>query len=420
MTEKQVLKGYDYARDLYSELGVDADKAMAITDLVPISMHCWQGDDLIGYDGVEALTGGIASTGNYPGRARNADELRSDIDETMNSIPGKMKLSLHASYAELNGKKIDRDSYSPDLFEGWTHWAKEKNLGLDINPTFFSHPKMDGNFTLSSLDKGTRDFWIEHGKRCREIAAYWGKELGQVSINNMWMPDGYKDIPSDTYAHRQLMTESLDAIIRTRIDPQYMLDAIESKLFGFGIESYTVVSHEFAMGYAISNKKLWTMDTGHFHPTESVADKISSCMLFFDNLLIHISRPVRWDSDHVPTLNDELQNIMNEIVRGGFLTRVHLAQDYFDASINRIACWVIGMRNTRKALLRACLEPMEPAIDAQRTGDLTSRLSLLEENKSLPFSAIWDYYCMSKGVPVGREWLKDVKMYEKNVLAKRI
>ncbi|MBP3479916.1 MAG: L-rhamnose isomerase [Oscillospiraceae bacterium] len=420
MTEKKVLQGYAYAKEVFGELGVDVDAAIAVADQVPISMHCWQGDDLIGYDGVGELTGGIAATGNYPGRARNAEELKADIDEALKNIPGKTKLSLHASYAELNGKKIDRDSYTPELFDLWLQWAKERGMGLDMNPTFFSHPKMDGNFTLASLDKGVRDFWIEHGKRCREIAEYWGKELGQVSINNFWMPDGFKDVPSDTYTHRKLMEESLDEIFSEKKDPKYMLDAVESKLFGFGIESHTVVSHEFAMGYAISRKKLWTMDAGHFHPTESVADKVSTSMLFLDGILLHISRPVRWDSDHVPTLNDDLQAIMNEIVRGGFLNRAHIAQDYFDASINRIACWVIAMRNTRKALLKACLEPVKAAVEAQEAGDFTSRLSLLEENKSLPYSAIWDYYCMSRNVPVGRQWLQDVKRYETDVLFKRI
>lgn len=420
MTEKQVLQGYEYAKEVFNALGVDVDEAIAVADQVPVSMHCWQGDDLIGYDGVGELTGGIAATGGYPGRARTANELRGDMDMAMRLIPGTTKLSLHASYAELNGRKIDRDSYTPELFADWTEWAKERKLGLDMNPTFFSHPKMDGNFTLASLDKGTRDFWIEHGKRCREIAAYWGKELGKISINNLWMPDGYKDIPSETNRHRELMAQSLDEIIKEEIKPEYSLDAIESKLFGFGIESFTVISHEFAFGYAISRKKLWTLDTGHFHPTESVADKISSSLLYLDNILLHVSRPVRWDSDHVPILNDDLQNIMNEIVRGGFLNRVHIAQDYFDASINRIACWVIAMRNTRKALLKACLEPIGPAVDAQESGDFTSRLALLEENKSLPFAAVWDYYCMSKNVPVNREWIHDVKMYEKSILAQRV
>ena len=419
MKESQILRGYEYAKEVYAGYGVDVDKAIAASDSVPVSMHCWQGDDLIGYDGDTTLSGGIAATGNYPGRARDANELRGDIEQALKNIPGKVKLSLHASYAEKEGCKMDRDAYVPALFANWVQWAKEKGLGLDMNPTFFSHPKMDGDFSLSSLNEGTRDFWVEHGKRCREIAEHFGKELGQVCVNNFWMPDGYKDIPSDTVTHRQLMVESLDKIFCDKKDRQYTVDAVESKLFGFGIESYTVVSHEFAMGYATTREKTYTLDAGHFHPTESIAAKISACLPFIDNLLLHLSRGVRWDSDHAVIWNEELQTVMDEIVRGNYLDRVFIAQDYFDASINRIACWIISMRNTRKALLKAFLDPMSQAKKAQEDKDYTTRLALLEENKSLPFAPIWDYYCLQKNIPVGSAWLDDVKQYEKDVLSLR-
>lgn len=419
MNESLILKGFEYAKEQYAAAGVDVEAAMAKADAIPVSMHCWQGDDVIGFDGVGELTGGIATTGNYPGRARTPEELRQDIDFARTMIPGATKLNLHACYAEKNGKKIDRDAYTIDEFRAWLDWAKATKIGLDFNPTFFSHPKMGGDFSLSSFDKGTRDFWIEHGKRCREIGLEFAKELGQPCAINYWMPDGYKDICADTKAHRDLMTESLDAIFADDIDEKLVPCAIESKVFGIGVESYTVASHEYSYGYALSRKKLYTLDAGHFHPTEVISAKLSACLQFLDQILLHVSRPVRWDSDHVIILDDELKAIMNEIVWNGFENRTFIGLDYFDASINRIACWAIGMRNARKALLNACLTPAAIR-DAEHKGDLTGRLALQEESKTLPFGAIWDYYCMKNGAGVGTDWLAKVRTYEQDVLSKRV
>ena len=419
MDEKQILRGYEYAKEIYAQSGVDVAQAMDKADSVRVSMQCWQGDDVIGFDGAGELTGGIATTGNYIGRARTADELRADIDKAMTLIPGAMKLNLHASYAELGGEKVDRDGYTIAHFKNWADWAKEKGIGLDFNPTFFSHPKMDGNFSLASRKESVRQFWIEHGKRCREIGAQFAKQLGQPCVVNFWMPDGYKDIPADTKSLRELMVRSLDTIFEEYIDPALVVDAVESKLFGVGIESYTVASHEFSLGYAISRKKCYCLDAGHFHPTEVISGKISAVLQFVDNILLHVSRGVRWDSDHVVIWDDELTKIMNEVIHNQYQDRVFIGLDYFDASINRIACWVIGMRNTRKALLKSALDPMAPIVQAELEGNFTKRLALFEETKTLPFSAVWDYYCMKQGVPVGSEWLDDVEIYEKDVLSKR-
>ena len=418
MHEAQICKGYEYAKAQFAAAGVDTEAAMAKADAIAVSMHCWQGDDVIGFDSVGELTGGIATTGNYPGRARTAQELRQDIAFAKTLIPGATKLNLHASYAEKHGKKIDRDAYTIDEFREWVDFAKEQGFGLDFNPTFFSHPKMDGDFSLSSFDKGTRDFWIEHGKRCREIGLAFAKALGQPCAINYWMPDGYKDICADTKVHRDLMTESLDAIFAPAIDEALAPCAIESKVFGIGVESYTVASHEYSYGYALSRKKLYTLDAGHFHPTEVISAKLSACLQFLDQILLHVSRPVRWDSDHVIILDDELQKIMDEIVLNGFEKRVFIGLDYFDASINRVAAWAIGMRNARKALLGACLTPAAIR-EAEHNGDLTGRLALQEERKTLPFGAVWDYYCMKNGAGVGTDWLNKVRTYEKDVLSKR-
>ena len=419
MNESLILKGFEYAKEQYAAAGVDVEAAMAKADAIPVSMHCWQGDDVIGFDNDGGLTGGIATTGNYPGRARTAQELRGDIDFVRRLIPGATKLNLHASYAEKHGKKVDRDAYTIDEFRDWLDWAKETKIGLDFNPTFFSHPKMDGDFSLSSFDKATRDFWIEHGKRCREIGLEFAKELGQPCAINYWMPDGYKDICADTKVHRDLMTESLDAIFAPDIYEALVPCAIESKVFGIGVESYTVASHEYSYGYALSRKKLYTLDAGHFHPTEVISAKLTACLQFLDKVLLHVSRPVRWDSDHVIILDDELQKIMDEIVHNGLEPRVAIGLDYFDASINRVAAWTIGMRNARKALLLACLAPVDAIRAAERAGDYTTRLALQEERKTLPAGAVWDYYCMQKGVPVGGDWLAKVRTYEKDVLANR-
>jgi len=419
MKEQSILQGYEYAREVYASQGVDTDAAIEKADAIPITMHSWEGDDLIGFDGTGELTGGIATTGNYPGRARTAEELRSDIAEAVSMIPGTVRIGLHACQAEPNGKKVDRDAYTIDMFQNWVDWAKEQDLQLDFNPTFFSHPRMDGDFSLASPDAGTRDFWIEHGKRCREIGAEFGRQLGTPCITNYWMPDGYKDIPVDTAAPRQRMIDSLDQIFSEKIDPRYNVDSLESKLFGLGLESYTVVSHEFALSYCLTNDKYLCMDAGHFHPTESIAAKISAVAPFVEGIMLHVSRGVRWDSDHVVIWDDELQNIMNEIIYNGYEDKVHVGLDFFDASINRIAAWVIGARNPRKAILQACLAPIQDGRDAEKSGDLTTRLALHEENKSLPFAAVWDYYCLKAGKPVGRDWIAQVKDYEKQVLTHR-
>lgn len=419
MKEKLILQSYESAKEVYAQLGVDVDRAVERAGAVPVSMHCWQGDDVLGFDSTGALTGGIATTGNYPGRATNGEQLRQDIDKALTMIPGEVKLNLHASYAEKKGKQVDRDAYTVDLFSDWLSWAKQKDIGLDFNPTFFSHPMMDGDFSLASRDEKVRDFWVEHGKRCREIGQEFGKQLGKVCVINNWMPDGYKDMPADTGALRDLMTQSLDRVFAQKMDESCVLDSVESKLFGVGVESYTVASHEYSLCYALSRKKLYTLDAGHFHPTEVISSKISAVLQFMDKALLHVSRGVRWDSDHVITWDGELQAIMDEIVRNGYENRVFIGLDYFDASINRIACWVIGMRNARKALLKSMLDPMAKIKQAEVEGDYTSRLALMEETKTLPLGAIWDYYCLKQGVGIGSQWLDDVKQYEKDVLCHR-
>lgn len=420
INEKQVNAGYAYAKEIYAGVGVDIDKAMEIVAQIPVSMHCWQGDDVIGFEGSGELTGGIATTGNYPGRARTADEVRADMDTAMALIPGTKKVNLHASYAELGGKKIDRDAYTVAEFQNWVDWAVEKKIGLDFNPTYFSHPKAESGFTLASADKGVRDFWIEHGKRCREIGEEFAKATGKPCVINFWMPDGYKDTPADTASPRARMVQSLDAIMGAKnISKDLVQDAVESKLFGIGVESYTVGSHELMYGYALSRGIMYALDAGHFHPLEYISAKISAALQYMPRVLLHVSRGVRWDSDHVITLDDELQNIMNEIVYNDYTDRVAIALDYFDASINRVAAWVIGMRNAQKALLRALCTPEKAIRECEYNGDLTGRLALQEEAKTLPFSAVWDAYCMKQGVPVGEEWLRIVREYEKNVLSAR-
>ena len=418
MKEELILKGYEYAKAQYAAQGVDVDAAIAKADAIPVSMHCWQGDDVIGFDGSDSLTGGIQTTGNYPGRARTADELRADIAFVRTMIPGATKLNLHASYAEKNGKQVDRDAYTIDLFQNWVDFAKEQKIGLDFNPTYFAHPKMDGDFSLSSTKDDTRKFWIEHGKRCREIGLEFAKQLGQPCAINFWMPDGYKDVCADTKLHRDLMIDSLDQIFAEDIDRKLVPCGLESKLFGVGVESYTVASHEFSYGYAVKNGLLYTLDAGHFHPTEVISAKLTACLPFLEGIILHVSRPVRWDSDHVILLDDEIQRIMDEVILNNYQDRTFIALDYFDASINRVAAWGVGMRNARKAILSACLAPASIR-DAEHKGDLTSRLALMEERKTLPFGAIWDYYCMKQNAGVGTDWLAKVKQYEVDVLSKR-
>ena len=415
-----VSNAFHLARERYAALGVNVDHAMKTLSTVPISLHCWQGDDVVGFENFGiALGGGLVLTGNYPGKARTPDELRTDLEKAFSLIPGKHRLNLHAFYGEFNGKKVDRDEIVPEHFAGWIAWAKKNGLGLDFNPTCFSHPKAADGFTLSHRDKGIRQFWIEHCIRSREIGAAMGKALGKTCVTNVWIPDGMKDTPADRNAPRTRLAESLDAVFKKAISPKLNLDAVEPKLFGIGSESYVVGSHEFYLGYAVSRKKLLTLDAGHYHPTEGIADKISSVLQYMPEILLHVSRGVRWDSDHIVVLNDDLLATAREIVANDFLHRVHIGLDYFDASINRVAAWTIGTRNMIRALLIALLEPTEKLRAAENAGDYTTRLTLQEEIKSLPFGAVWDYYCETQEVPVGENWLAEAKRYEKDVLSKR-
>lgn len=413
-----VQQAYELAKTQFADIGVDTEQAIALLDKLPISMHCWQGDDVGGFEqGAGDLSGGIQATGNYPGKARTAQELRADLDKAMSLIPGKKRLNLHASYLEAD-HQVDRNEVKPEHFANWVAWAKQNNLGLDFNPTYFSHP-LSAEATLSHQNKEIRDFWIEHGKACRKISEYFGKELGTTSVMNIWIPDGSKDLVVDKFAPRQRLVEALDEIIKEKIDPKYHLDAVESKLFGIGVESYTVGSNEFYASYAVSRGTALCLDAGHFHPTEVISDKISAVMPFIQHLLLHVSRPVRWDSDHVVLLDDETQAIANEIIRNQLFDRVHIGLDFFDASINRIAAWVIGTRNMQKALLKALLEPTTELRNLENSRDFSARLALLEEQKSLPWQAVWDMYCERHNVPVGRRWLDEVRAYEKAVLSQR-
>ncbi len=413
-------RAYQLAAERYAEFGVDVVAALKALRQIPISLQCWQGDDVGGFENDEGLTGGgIRATGNYPGKARSADELRSDFECALRQIPGRHRLNLHASYAETGGRAVERDELAPDLFATWIAWAKERGLGLDFNPTYFSHPLAADGFTLASADSGVRQFWIRHGIACRRIGAAMGRQLGTPCVTNVWIPDGFKDIPADRKAPRERLRQSLDEIFAEQLDPRHNLDAVESKLFGIGSESYVVGSHEFYLGYAVANKKLLCLDSGHFHPTEGIADKISAVLEFVDELLLHVSRGVRWDSDHVVILSDDLRAIAEEVVRGEFLGRVHIGLDFFDASINRVAAWVIGVRAMIKALLIALLEPIAKLRALEAAGDFTARLATLEELKTLPFGAVWDYYCLEQGVPVGGAWLEQVKQYEREVLVGR-
>lgn len=417
---KRIEAAYELAKEQYSELGIDTEAVMAKLATIPVSMHCWQGDDVSGFENPDGdLTGGIQVTGNYPGRARTPQELRADLEKAFSLIPGKKRLNLHALYLETEGEKVDRDQIEPKHFANWVQWAKEQAIGLDFNPSLFSHDKADSGLTLSHPDQEVRDFWIEHVKRSRKVSEYFGKELGTPSVMNIWIPDGFKDVPADRLGPRVRLKDSLDKCLEEKIDSKYHLDAVESKVFGIGSESYVVGSHEFYMGYAVKNDLLYCLDAGHFHPTEVISNKISSLSLFMDEMLLHVSRPVRWDSDHVVILDDELMAIAQEIVRGDLTERVHIGLDFFDASINRIAAWTIGTRSMMKALLIALLEPSAMLKDAEESFDFTTRLAMLEEMKSCPWQAVWDYYCQKSGVPVGAKWLDDVKTYEESVLVKR-
>jgi L-rhamnose isomerase len=419
-TTKQVEQAYRLAKERYATLGVDTDKALKQLARIPISVHCWQGDDVGGFENAgQELGGGLAVTGNYPGKARTPDELRGDFEQALSVLPGALRLNLHACYAEMGGRKVDRDELSVEQFKNWIAWARKIKIGLDFNPTFFAHPKVVGGVTLSSANKGVRQFWIEHGIRCREIGAAIGKALGSTCLNNFWIPDGMKDTPADRRGPRERLVESYDAIFKKKIDRKLNVDSVEPKLFGIGAESFTPGSHEFYLGYAVSRQILLTLDAGHYHPTEGIADKISSALCFLPEIALHVSRGVRWDSDHVVTLTDELQAIAQEIVWGGHTGRVRIGLDYFDASINRVAAWVIGARNMSKALLLALVAPIAKLRQLEAEGDFTSRLALMEDAKMLPAGAVWDYYCARQGVPIGEAWLERVKTYEREVLSKR-
>lgn len=416
----QLTSAYNLAKERYAAYGVDTDQALKALAGISISLHCWQGDDVGGFENAGGeLSGGIATTGNYPGKARTAGELRQDLDKAFSLIPGTHRVNLHASYAELGGKKIERNELRPEHFTGWIDWAKTNRHGLDFNPTLFSHPLAASGFTLSSYDAGIRRFWIEHCIACRQIGAAMGKALGTPAVTNIWIPDGLKDIPVDRLAPRLLLKDALDEILAEKIDPRFNLDAVEGKLFGLGSESYVVGSHEFYLGYAVAKQVLLTLDSGHFHPTETIADKLSAVLTYIPELLLHVSRGVRWDSDHVVILNDDLQAIMLELVRNNFVSRTHIGLDYFDASINRLAAWVIGTRAAQRALLNALLEPTEMLRQLEIAGDYSQRLFYLEELKNLPAGAVWEQFCQQQDVPSGKTVIDEIVAYEKTELMKR-
>lgn len=412
---------YELAKKEYEQWGIDVEEALDKLSNVSISIHCWQGDDVEGFEVNKGeLSGGIDVTGNYPGKARTPEELRKDLEKALSLIPGRHRINLHAIYAETDGIAVDRDELKPAHFQKWVKWAKEHGLGLDFNPTLFSHDKAADGLTLTHPNPAIRQFWINHCIASRKIGEYFGKELGSPCLTNIWIPDGYKDIPSDRLTPRKRLMESLDEIFAVDVLEEYNLDAVESKLFGIGSESFVVGSHEFYLSYALKNKKICLLDTGHYHPTETVSNKISAMLLFNEKLALHVSRPVRWDSDHVVTFDDELKEIALELVRNDALERVMIGLDFFDASINRIAAWTIGTRNMMKALLYALLMPNNQLKELQEIGDYTKRLALLEEFKTYPFGAIWNYYCEQQHVPVKEEWLVEVKKYEEEVLSIRV
>jgi L-rhamnose isomerase len=421
MNKELIKKSYQIAKEQYAELGVDTDKVLKQLDDVVISLHCWQTDDVGGFEkeGAELGGGGIQATGNFPGKAKTLSQMRDDLDKAMSLLPGRQRLNLHAIYGEFGGKTVDRDQIEVKHFQGWIDWAKKRKMGLDFNCTCFSHPLADDGFTLSSRNPKIRKFWIEHTKRCRSIAAEMGKQLGTPAVHNIWIPDGSKDTPVDRYTLRKLLKKSLDEIFSVKYPKKYLKDSIESKLFGIGSESMVVGSHDFYLGYAIQNNTMITLDNGHFHPTEQVGDKISSILIYIDELLLHLTRGVRWDSDHVLTFNDELLLIAQEIVRAKALGRVNIGLDFFDASLNRIGAYVIGTRSAQMAFLYAMLEPINTLVKFEEEGKNFERLSYLELMKTKPFGAVWDYYCMINKVPVGQDYIEEIRKYEADVLNKR-
>lgn len=416
MKEELIKKAYEVAKERYASIGVDVDKAMDTLQKISLSLHCWQADDVAGFEAAGSLTGGIQATGNYPGKARNMEEVRQDILKAASFIPGNHRLNLHEIYGDFGGKFVDRDQVEPAHFESWMQWAAENNMKLDFNSTSFSHPK-SGNLSLSNPDKAIRDFWVEHTIRCRAIAEEMGKRQGDSCIMNLWVHDGSKDITVNRMKYRELLKDSLDRIFTKEY--KHMKDCIESKVFGIGLESYTVGSNDFYIGYGVSRQKIVTLDTGHFHPTESVADKISSLLLYIPEIMLHVSRPVRWDSDHVTIMNDDTLDLCKEIVRCDALNRVHIGLDYFDASINRIGAYVVGSRATQKCLIQALLEPLAKLREYEANDRLFERLALLEEAKSLPWNAIWDMFCLKNNVPVGEEFIPAIEKYEAEVTSKR-
>jgi L-rhamnose isomerase len=421
MKKKDIQKSYESARTQYAELGVDTEKVISEMENINISLHCWQTDDVGGFEkeGSTLGGGGIQTTGNFPGKARSITEMRNDLDKVMSLLPGKQRLNLHAIYGEFGGKTVDRDQIEVKHFQGWINWAKKRKIGLDFNCTCFSHPLADGGFTLSSKNEKIRKFWVEHTKRCRAIGAEMGKQLNTPSVHNLWIPDGSKDIPVDRNGHRKQLLKSLDEIFSVKYPKKYLKDSVESKLFGIGSESMVVGSHDFYLAYAVKNNIMITLDNGHFHPTEQVGDKISSILHFVDEILLHLTRGIRWDSDHVLTFNDELQLITQEIIRCKALKRVSLGLDFFDASINRIGAYVIGARAAQLAFMFAMLEPKKTLLKYEENGKNFERLALLEIMKTKPFGAVWDYYCMISDVPMGEDYINEISDYEKDVLLKR-
>ena len=420
MKEEQILRAYLDAKEQYASLGIDTDKALEQLDKLPISLHCWQADDVTGFENPDGvLTGGIQTTGNYPGKARTISEVRADIDKAMGLIPGNQRVNVHGLFGDFGGQLVDRDQIEPSHFQSWIDWAKEKNYKLDFNCTCFSHDKSADGLTLSHPDPEIRNFWIEHVIRCRKIAEEMGRQLGSKCMHNIWIPDGSKDVTVNRMQYRKNLKESLDKIFEYKTNDEYMLDCIESKLFGIGAESYTVGSHEFYMGYGMKNNIVVTLDSGHYHPTEVISDKISSLLLFLPEVMLHVSRGIRWDSDHVVILNEELLAIAQEIVRADAVEKVHVGLDYFDASINRIGAYVVGVRATQKALLQALLEPIAKLREYESNGQNFERMALLEEAKSMPWGAVYNYYCAQKGVIVGEAYIADIQKYEKEVTLKR-
>lgn len=422
MDKKSLIeKAYELAKIQYAALGVDTDAVIEQMNKVQISLHCWQTDDVGGFERPDAELGGggIQVTGNYPGKAKSIEQMRADLDKVLSLLPGKQRLNLHAIYGEFGGKFVDRDQIEIKHFQGWIDWAKERGLGLDFNPTCFSHPKADSGFTLSSKDESIRKFWVEHVKRCRAISAEMGRQLGTPCVMNTWIPDGSKDEPIDRNGYRSLLKKSLDEVYAVDYPEEYMLDAVESKLFGIGAEAMTVGSHDFYLGYAVANHKLICLDNGHFHLSEQVGDKISACLQFVDKVLLHVTRPIRWDSDHVVTLNDEVKMIASEIVRNNFLDRVKIGLDFFDGSINRVGAYVVGARATQQAFLIAMLEPTKKLLALEEKGQYFERLAYLEILKTSAFGAVWDYYCLVNGVSAGEDYVAEIQQYEKGVLKKR-